>query len=227
LLQAPEYEDLTRLPYIIVMVDELADLMQSLSKEIERPLRRLSGMARAVGIYLVFATQRPSVDVINGMIKANFPSRISFQVYSKVDSRTVLDMDGADRLLGEGDMLFSPLGKKPPIRIHGSLVTTEEVKKLAKYLSQFPRPEMDISLPSESSEEEFEYDDELFPEAVRIAVDRQFASVSMMQRKFHIGYARAGRLIEMMERARIVEQTEGSKPRKVLINKDDLEKMGF
>jgi S-DNA-T family DNA segregation ATPase FtsK/SpoIIIE len=227
LSNAPEKEELARLPYLIVMVDELADLMQSLAKEIEKPLRRLSGMARAVGIYLVFATQRPSVDVINGMIKANFPSRISFQVYSKVDSRTVLDMDGADRLLGEGDMLFSPLGKKPPIRIHGSMVTTEEVKELAKYLSQFPRPEMDISLPSETSGEEFEYDDELFPEAVRIAVDRQFASVSMMQRKFHIGYARAGRLIEMMERAGIVEQTEGSKPRKVLIDRDDLVKMGF
>lgn len=220
-------EDSERLPYIIVMVDELADLMQTLAREIEKPLRRLSGMARAVGIYLVFATQRPSVDVINGMIKANFPSRISFQVYSKVDSRTVLDMDGADRLLGEGDMLFSPLGRKPPIRIHGSLVTTDEVKRLTEYLSQFPRPEMNISLPSESEEKEFEYDDELFPEAVRIAVDRQFASVSMMQRKFHIGYARAGRLVEMMERAGIVEQTEGSKPRKVLIDKDDLARMGF
>ncbi len=220
-------EEIEPLPYLIIMVDELADLMQSLAHEIEKPLQRLSGMARAVGIYLVFATQRPSVDIVNGMIKANFPSRISFQVYSKVDSRTVLDVNGAERLLGEGDMLFSPLGKKPPIRIHGSLVTTEEVKRLVKYLSQYPRPEMDISLPSDVSGEDFEYDDELYPEAVRIVVERQFASVSMMQRKFRIGYARAGRLIDMMERAGIVENVEGSKARKVLIKKEDLDRLGF
>ena len=222
-----ENEELENLPYIIIMVDELADLMQSLAHEIEKPLQRLSGMARAVGIYLVFATQRPSVDVVNGMIKANFPSRISFQVYSKVDSRTVLDVNGAERLLGEGDMLFSPLGKKPPIRIHGSLVTTEEVKKLVKYLSQYPKPEINISLPSDISEHDFEYDDELYPEAVRIAVEKQFASVSMMQRRFRIGYARAGRLIDMMERAGIVENVEGSKARKVLIKKEDLDRLGF
>ena len=161
------------------------------------------------------------------MIKANFPSRISFQVYSKVDSRTVLDVNGADKLLGEGDMLFSPLGKKPPIRIHGSLVTTDEVKKLVKHLSQYPRPEINISLPSDAPEEDFDYDDELYPEAVRIVVERQFASVSMMQRKFRIGYARAGRLIDMMERAGIVENVEGSKARKVLIKKDELERLGF
>ncbi|MCK4358486.1 MAG: DUF87 domain-containing protein [Candidatus Cloacimonetes bacterium] len=222
-----ENEELENLPYIIIMVDELADLMQSLAHDIEKPLQRLSGMARAVGIYLVFATQRPSVDVVNGMIKANFPSRISFQVYSKVDSRTVLDINGAERLLGEGDMLFSPLGKKPPIRIHGSLVTTEEVKKLVKYLSQYPKPEINISLPSDISEHNFEYDDELYPEAVRIAVEKQFASVSMMQRRFRIGYARAGRLIDMMERAGIVENVEGSKARKVLIKKEDLNRLGF
>ena len=219
--------ELEPLPYLIIMVDELADIMQTLAHEIEKPIRRLSGMARAVGIYLVFATQRPSVDVVNGMIKANFPSRISFQVYSKVDSRTVLDVNGADKLLGEGDMLFSPLGKKPPIRIHGSLVTTDEVKKLVKHLSQYPRPEINISLPSDAPEEDFDYDDELYPEAVRIVVERQFASVSMMQRKFRIGYARAGRLIDMMERAGIVENVEGSKARKVLIKKDELERLGF
>ena len=220
-------EELEPLPYLIIMVDELADLMQTLAHEIEKPIRRLSGMARAVGIYLVFATQRPSVDIVNGMIKANFPSRISFQVYSKVDSRTVLDVNGADKLLGEGDMLFSPLGKKPPIRIHGSLVTTDEVKKLVKHLSQYPRPEINISLPSDTLEQDFEYDDELYPEAVRIVMEKQLASISMMQRKFRIGYARAGRLIEMMERAGIVEKTEGSKARKVLIKAEELERMGF
>lgn len=219
--------ELESLPYLIVVVDELADLMQSMANEIERPIRRLSGMARAVGIYLVFATQRPSVDVVNGMIKANFPSRISFQVYSKTDSRTVLDVNGADKLLGEGDMLFSPLGKKPPIRVHGSLVTTEEVKKLVKHLAKYPQPEISISLPSNAPEQDFEYDDEYFPEAVRIVVERQFASVSMMQRKFRIGYARAGRLIDAMERAGIVGNVEGSKARKVLIKKDELEKLGF
>ncbi|MBS3742383.1 MAG: DNA translocase FtsK 4TM domain-containing protein [Candidatus Cloacimonetes bacterium] len=223
-----EEEELDKLPFIIVIVDELADLMQSLAKDIEKPLRRLSGMARAVGIYLVFATQRPSVDVVNGMIKANFPSRISFQVYSKTDSRTVLDINGAEKLLGAGDMLFSPLGKKPPVRVHGSFISTKEVKKVVKNLSKYEKPELDISLPSDKKEQlNVDYDDELFPEAVKIVVKKQYASVSMLQRRFRIGYARAGRLINQMEEAGIVGGSEGSKARKVLAKKSELSELGF
>jgi len=216
------------MPYLVIVVDELADLMQKMAKDIERPIQRLAGMARAVGIYLIFATQRPSVNVINGVIKANFPSRISFHVSSKTDSRTILDINGAEKLLGRGDMLFSPLGKKPPERVHGSFVSTDEVKKLIDYLSQYPRPELDIKLPTEQDgNEDFNYDDELFPQAVRYAVEKKYASISMMQRKFRIGYARAGRLIDQMQRAGFVQDAEGSKPRKVLISENDLERLGY
>ncbi len=216
------------MPYLIIVVDELADLMQKMAKDIERPIQRLAGMARAVGIYLIFATQRPSVNVINGVIKANFPSRISFHVSSKTDSRTILDINGAEKLLGRGDMLFSPLGKKPPERVHGSFVSTDEAKKLVDFLSQYPRPDLDIKLPTEQDgSEEFDYDDELFPQAVRYAVEKKYASISMMQRKFRIGYARAGRLIDQMQRAGFVQDAEGSKPRKVLISEDDLERLGY
>ena len=216
------------MPYLVIVVDELADLMQKMAKDIERPIQRLAGMARAVGIYLIFATQRPSVNVINGVIKANFPSRISFHVSSKTDSRTILDINGAEKLLGRGDMLFSPLGKKPPERVHGSFVSTDEAKKLIDYLSRYPRPELDIKLPTEQDgDEDFDYDDELFPQAVRYAVEKKYASISMMQRKFRIGYARAGRLIDQMQRAGFVQDAEGSKPRKVLISNDDLERLGY
>lgn len=225
----PDLEELPQtMPYLIIVVDELADLMQKMAKDIERPIQRLAGMARAVGIYLIFATQRPSVNVINGVIKANFPSRISFHVSSKTDSRTILDINGAEKLLGRGDMLFSPLGRKPPIRVHGSYVGTEEAKKLVDYLSQFPQPEIDIKLPTDiDNDGEFAYDDDLFPQAIRYAVEKKYASISMMQRKFRIGYARAGRLIDQMQRAGFVQDAEGSKPRKVLIGMDDLERLGY
>ena len=227
--ELPDQEELPEtMPYLVIVVDELADLMQKMAKDIERPIQRLAGMARAVGIYLIFATQRPSVNVINGVIKANFPSRISFHVSSKTDSRTILDINGAEKLLGNGDMLFSPLGKKPPIRVHGSFVGTEEAKKLVDYLSQFPKPDMDIKLPTEKNDgEDFAYDDDLFPQAVRYAVEKKYASISMMQRKFRIGYARAGRLIDQMQRAGYVQDAEGSKPRKVLINQDALDRLGY
>ena len=225
----PDQEELPEtVPYLVIVVDELADLMQKMAKDIERPIQRLAGMARAVGIYLIFATQRPSVNVINGVIKANFPSRISFHVSSKTDSRTILDMNGAEKLLGNGDMLFSPLGRKPPIRVHGSYVSTDEAKKLVDYLAQFPKPDMDIKLPTERDDDfDFAYDDDLFPQAVRYAVEKKYASISMMQRKFRIGYARAGRLIDQMQRAGYVQDAEGSKPRKVLINQDDLDRLGY
>jgi len=227
--ELPDQEELPQtLPYLVIVVDELADLMQKMAKDIERPIQRLAGMARAVGIYLIFATQRPSVNVINGVIKANFPSRISFHVSSKTDSRTILDLNGAEKLLGNGDMLFSPLGRKPPIRVHGSYVGTEEAKKLVDYLSQFPKPDMDLKLPTKRVDsEDFAYDDDLFPQAVRYAVEKKYASISMMQRKFRIGYARAGRLIDQMQRARFVQDAEGSKPRKVLISEDDLDRLGY
>ncbi|MBN2016594.1 MAG: DUF87 domain-containing protein [Candidatus Cloacimonetes bacterium] len=227
--ELPDLEELPQtMPYLVIVVDELADLMQKMAKDIERPIQRLAGMARAVGIYLIFATQRPSVNVINGVIKANFPSRISFHVSSKTDSRTILDINGAEKLLGRGDMLFSPLGRKPPIRVHGSYVGTEEAKKLVDYLSQYPQPEIDIKLPTDiDNDGEFAYDDDLFPQAIRYAVEKKYASISMMQRKFRIGYARAGRLIDQMQRAGFVQDAEGSKPRKVLIGMDDLERLGY
>ncbi len=227
--ELPDQEELPEtMPYLVIVVDELADLMQKMAKDIERPIQRLAGMARAVGIYLIFATQRPSVNVINGVIKANFPSRISFHVSSKTDSRTILDMNGAEKLLGNGDMLFSPLGRKPPIRVHGSYVSTDEAKKLVGYLAQFPKPYMDIKLPTERDDDlDFAYDDDLFPQAVRYAVEKKYASISMMQRKFRIGYARAGRLIDQMQRAGYVQDAEGSKPRKVLISQDDFDRLGY
>ncbi len=137
-------------------------------------------------------------------------------------------MNGADKLLGEGDMLFSPLGKKPPVRVHGSFVSTKEVKKVVKHLSEYEQPELDISLPSDKKEKlNVDYDDELFPEAVKIVVEKQYASVSMLQRRFRIGYARAGRLVNQMEEAGIVGGSEGSKARKVLVKKSELSKLGF
>ncbi|MCK4696640.1 MAG: cell division protein FtsK, partial [Candidatus Cloacimonetes bacterium] len=189
-------------PNIIIIVDELADLMMTIGREIERPITRLAQMARAIGIHLVLATQRPSIKVITGIIKANFPSRIAFQVSSKVDSRVIIDANGAEKLLGLGDMLFLPPGKGTTIRIHGAYILPPEVHNLVEYLRTQPKPEQDIEIISEeeTSLEDFEYDDELFPEAAVAVVTADSASVSMLQRHFKIGYARAGRLIDMLER---------------------------
>lgn len=224
-------QDLTleRLPYIVIVVDEFADLIMTSGKDIELPITRLAQMARAVGIHLILATQRPSIKVITGIIKANFPARIAFQVSSRVDSRVILDMIGAERLLGSGDMLFLPPGKAAPERIHGAYVSDKEIAKVNDYLATQPKPKQDFTLKVETESRAdgfFEWDDELFPEAARVVVRSNTASVSMLQRHFKIGYARAGRLVDLLEQAQIVGPHLGSKSRDVLANRDDLIRIG-
>jgi S-DNA-T family DNA segregation ATPase FtsK/SpoIIIE len=221
-------EDEEHLPYIVVIVDELADLMLTLGNEIEDPIARLAQMARAVGIHLVLATQRPSVDVITGMIKANFPSRIAFQVASKVDSRTILDQNGAEALLGRGDMLYLPAGRPDPVRIHGALVSDREIEGLVKYWMDFepPTPALDVDrLPSREGESGGGDDpesDDLFSEARRIVVQTGIGSTSLLQRRLKVGYARAGRLMDLLEQAGVVGPPDGSKAREVLERPGDL-----
>jgi len=223
-----EDEDLEPLPYIVIIVDEFADLIMTSGKDIEMPITRLAQMSRAVGMHLILATQRPSIKVITGIIKANFPARIAFQVSSRVDSRVILDMIGAERLLGNGDMLFLPPGKALPERIHGAFVSDAEIARVCNFLATQPKPKQDFSLVIEKNEGVgfFDYDDELFPEAAKVVVSTGTASVSMLQRHFKIGYARAGRLIDLLERARIIGPHLGSKSRDVLATREDLIRIG-
>jgi len=221
-----EAEPPPAMPYIVVLVDELADLMLSNAAEIEVPVARLAQMARAVGIHLVLATQRPSVDVITGVIKANFPARIAFQVATRTDSRTVLDMNGAESLLGRGDMLFIPPGKAQAHRIHGAFLSDKEIERVATYLRQFPAPEVlaPLELEEGPGTDGDEGDDPLFGEALRIVVLGQQGSTSMLQRRLRIGYTRAGRLMDMLEQAGIVGPPDGSRARDVLVPANYLEK---
>jgi S-DNA-T family DNA segregation ATPase FtsK/SpoIIIE len=224
-------EGAPRLPYLVVIIDELADLMLSTAKsEIEECIARLAQMARAVGIHLVLATQRPSVDVITGVIKANFPSRIAFQVPSRTDSRTILDSIGAERLLGKGDMLYLGTGMAEPIRIHGSYISTEETTDIVEWLKtrnpETATPDDEMS-PLEEGNELFPYDreDDLFEEASRLLVAHQQGSISLLQRRLKVGYARAARLVDMMEEAGIVGPFTGSKAREILVpSVEELEK---
>jgi len=216
------------LPYIVIVIDELADLMMTAPREVEESITRLAQMARAVGIHLILATQRPSVDVITGLIKANFPARISFRVASKVDSRTILDTNGAELLLGRGDMLFLPPGSSRLTRVHGPLVTEEEVIRIVDFLKQQGKPtynEKILQSPEETHElGEVEGDgevDELYEEAVRLVVEMGKASTSALQRRLRIGYGRAASLLDAMEREGIIGPPDGSKPRAVLISKKD------
>ena len=227
--KATQEGELKKLPYIVIIIDEFADLILTSGKDIELPITRLAQMARAVGIHLILATQRPSIKVITGIIKANFSARIAFQVSSKVDSRVILDQSGAERLLGNGDMLFLPPGKAQPERIHGAFVSDKEIARVCEFLKTQPKPEDDFVLPIQSSEEmgNFEYDDELFPEAAKLVVRANTASVSMLQRHFRIGYARAGRLIDLLERAHIIGPHMGSKSREVLATTEDLIRRGI
>ena len=227
--KATQEGELKKLPYIVIIIDEFADLILTSGKDIELPITRLAQMARAVGIHLILATQRPSIKVITGIIKANFSARIAFQVSSKVDSRVILDQIGAERLLGNGDMLFLPPGKAQPERIHGAFVSDKEIARVCEFLKTQPKPEDDFVLPVQSSEEmgNFEYDDELFPEAAKLVVRANTASVSMLQRHFRIGYARAGRLIDLLERAHIIGPHMGSKSREVLATTEDLIRRGI
>lgn len=210
------------LPYIVVFIDELADLMMVAAADVEDAICRLAQMARAAGIHLVIATQRPSVDVITGLIKANVPSRIAFAVSSQVDSRTILDHGGAELLLGRGDMLFLPAGAAKARRVQGAYITDREVEELVEFWKTQGAPEFlgSVAHPEENPVDD-EPDDALFEDAVKLIVDTGQASVSLIQRRFRVGYARAARLIDMMEVRGIVGPYQGSKPREVLIEKDD------
>jgi len=222
------------IPYLVVLIDELADLMITAGKEIEEPIARLAQMARAVGIHLVIATQRPSVDVITGVIKANFPTRIAFKVAQKNDSRTILDQNGAEKLLGNGDMLFLAPGAPAPIRLHNAFITLEEIEDVLDHIQEQPKPEeellppiIDDKDPSIAGSEGDGSRDTLFDEAYRLVVLHQQGSVSMIQRRLRVGYARAGRLIDELERAGVVGPNTGSKAREVLIGPEVLDNPSF
>lgn len=214
-----------KLPYIVVIVDELADLMMVASNEVEDAITRLAQMARAAGIHLIIATQRPSVDVITGIIKANIPSRIAFAVSSSIDSRTILDMGGAERLLGRGDMLFLPAGVSKPTRVQGAFVSDAEVERIVDYVIEQQKAQYEESMiPSDEPEKLIsETTDDLYDDAVMLVLEIKTASVSMLQRKFRIGYSRAARIVDQMEERGIVGPSEGSKPRQVLISRSDYE----
>ncbi|MEK6630196.1 MAG: DNA translocase FtsK 4TM domain-containing protein [Acidobacteriota bacterium] len=209
------------LPYIVVVIDELADLMMVASNEVEESIARLAQMARAVGIHLVLATQRPSVDVITGLIKANLPARFSFRVSSKVDSRTILDGNGAEQLLGKGDMLYLPPASSRLIRLHGPYISEQESARLAAFLRKQGKPVYDAAVTAEDeapASVEFDKDD-LYDEAARIVVSSGQASISYLQRRLRIGFSRAARLVDMMEAEGIVSGAMGGKPREVLVDK--------
>lgn len=216
-----------RLPYIVVVIDELSDLMMASGKDVEESLVRLSQMARAAGIHLLVATQRPSVDVITGLIKANFPARISLQVASKTDSRTILDTGGADSLLGEGDMLFLPPGSSRLKRIHGAYISEIETKKVTDFLKKQGRPAYDKAILETKTEEKGSEDDDFgeefnkrYDEAVALVTQLEYASTSYLQRRLRIGYNTAARIIEKMETEGIVGPAQGSRPREVLMRKE-------
>ena len=209
------------LPYIVIIIDELADLMMTSGREVEESITRLAQMARAVGIHLVLATQRPSVDVITGLIKANFPSRISFRVSSKVDSRTIIDTNGAEHLLGRGDMLFLPPGTSRLIRVHGAYIDETEIGRIVNHAKAQGKPEYNETI-TQSEEEALGLEerhgehDELFEEALRICVEMKRASTSVLQRRLRIGYGRAAAILDIMEREGLIGQADGSRPRPVL-----------
>ena len=222
-------EDLRPLPYILILIDELADLMMLEGRNVEESVTRLAQMARAVGMHLVLATQRPSVDVITGLIKANFPSRISFRVATRVDSRTVLDVMGAEHLLGKGDMLFLPPGSSRLIRVHGAFVTETEINRVVDFWKEQAAPEYDQSFlvapPSDDAEPEAEEaapsgQDPMYEDAVRIVLEMGKASTSTLQRRLRLGYGRAARILDMMQRDGIIGPPDGSKPREVLKRPD-------
>ncbi len=210
-----------RLPYILIVMDELADLMMVASKEIEGFITRISQKARAVGIHMVLATQRPSVDVITGVIKANFPARIAFQVAQKTDSRTIIDQNGAEKLLGKGDMLYQSPMSSFPVRIQGAFITEEEIQAIVQHLRHVGSPDyidIDQSIFDEDpDEDENEAEDELFLEALKIIEETKKASASYLQRRLSIGYNRAARIIELMEERGYISAQQGSKPREVYI----------
>jgi len=216
-----EGQTLEKLPYIVIIIDELADLMLAASRNVEVALTRLAQMARAAGIHLILATQRPSVDVLTGIIKANFPTRLTFQVSSKTDSRTIIDTNGAENLLGNGDMLFLPPGTAKLQRIHGAFISEEELSRIIGFLKKQKTPEYDKTIlqapPKEENESDEKEYDERYDDAVALITKTGQASISMIQRHLRIGYNRAARIIEMMEKEGIVGPSDGAKPREVLV----------
>ncbi|HEX6081153.1 MAG TPA: DNA translocase FtsK, partial [Methylomirabilota bacterium] len=219
----------TSLPYIVVVIDEFADLMMVAGKEVEYCVARIAQKARAAGIHLILATQRPSTDVITGVIKANFPTRIAFQVASKVDSRTVLDANGAEQLLGRGDMIFVPPGASRQMRVHGSWVSDKEVKAICEFLrTQGSAVYEHVELPSEETGPGGggEDRDDVYWDAVNLVIAQRAASISFLQRRLGLGYPKAARFIDMMEQDRIIGPGQGAKPREILVGPEYLEKRG-
>ena len=223
---------LKKLPYIVVLIDELADLMLVAAKEVEDSIMRITQMARAAGIHLIVATQRPSTDVITGVVKANIPSRISFAVSSGIDSRTILDMTGAEKLIGKGDMLFLPMGEGSPTRIQGSFVSEEEVQKVVDFTIKQQKAQYDetftnlTAAPAGSSSASYDskddqYDDPLYNEIVDFVIKSGKTSASLLQRKYRLGYNRAARMIDLLEERGIVGPPNGSKPREVLVKYEE------
>ncbi len=217
---APAKIEHRKLPKIVIIIDELADLLLSEGKTVERDITRLAQKARAAGIHLILATQRPSVDVITGLIKANLPARISFQVTSRVDSRTILDSIGAERLLGAGDMLFMPPGTAKLMRLHGPFVSEQEIRKVTEFLRAQGAPEYQMEIletrpPSDEAGDGVDEKDEMYDEAVRIVTETGQASISMIQRRLRVGYNRAARMVEQMEREGLVMPADGARPREV------------
>ena len=227
----PEDEQTKRMPFIVVVIDELADLMLVAAKEVEDSIMRITQMARAAGIHLIVATQRPSTDVITGIVKANIPSRISFAVSSGIDSRTILDMVGAEKLLGKGDMLFLPQGTNAPIRIQGTFISEEETKAIVEYVCNQQKASYDESLLMDDEEKGAttmlgggdDYEEPLYNEIVDFVIEQGKASASLLQRRFRLGYNRAARCIDLLEDRGIVGPQNGSKPREVLVERDDEE----
>ncbi|NLB17345.1 MAG: DNA translocase FtsK, partial [Syntrophomonadaceae bacterium] len=219
-----------RLPFIVIVIDELADLMMVAPVDVEDAICRLAQMARAAGIHLVVATQRPSVDVVTGIIKANIPSRIAFAVSSQTDSRTILDTGGAEKLLGRGDMLFFPVGAAKPIRIQGAYVSDDDLERAVGYLQAQNRDNNAFADAAEweasiEHMNEMDAEDELFWEAVKVFVENKKASVSLLQRKLRVGYARAARLVDIMEERGIVSEVDVNRKREVLINEEQLKQL--
>jgi S-DNA-T family DNA segregation ATPase FtsK/SpoIIIE len=225
-------EELKPLPYILILIDELADLMMLERANVEECITRLAQMARAVGMHLVLATQRPSVDVITGLIKANFPSRISFRVATRVDSRTVLDSMGAEHLLGKGDMLYLPPGSSRLTRVHGAFVSEVETMRVVDFWKEQATPEYDQSFlmtpPNEEGDEEEVFNgeqDPMYEDAIRVVLEMGKASTSTLQRRLRLGYGRAARILDMMHREGVIGPPDGSKPREVLKRPDWLKEV--
>jgi S-DNA-T family DNA segregation ATPase FtsK/SpoIIIE len=215
-----------KLPYIVIIIDELADLMQTAPADVESAIARITQMARAAGIHLIVATQTPRADVITGVIKANIPSRIAFQVASKIDSRVILDENGADRLLGQGDMLYLPPGTSRLIRAQGVLVTDEEIRRLVDFVSAQSPPAFDSAIHEKlqsnavTAEEVTDEDEELVEKCLEIIRQEKRASTSLLQRRLRLGYTRAARIVDILEQRGILGPGEGAKPREILVDLD-------